>query len=236
MVELLLLEILSARHGFDDIAELVKCVHDHIGARGLQQTGLRECHAHVDGLHARLLRLLDDILVDVCELDGDLVFRRCCGSRSRRCRGLIRLRDRTEFLDEVGDIDDILCLAVADAIDHLSERIDALEERVDDILVELELFLADEVEYILHLMRELSDLVEAHRRRHAFERMRVTENLIDDGGILHIVLKAQESIVERLQMLVRLVEEHVHVLIRIHICTPPKFIVRLRQQSHVRCQ
>ena len=35
VVELLLLEILSARHGFDDIAELVECVHDHVRARGL---------------------------------------------------------------------------------------------------------------------------------------------------------------------------------------------------------
>ena len=141
VIELLLLEILSARHGLDDIAELVERVHDHIGARGLQETGLSERHTHMDGLHARLARLLDDVLIDVCELDGDLVFRRCCGSRCRRrCRlrrGLIRFRDGTEFLDEVGDIDDILCLTVADAVDHLPEGIDALEERINDILVEL---------------------------------------------------------------------------------------------------
>ncbi len=70
-------------------------------------------------------------------------------------------------------------------------------------------------------MRELCDLVVAHRRGHAFQRVRIAEDLVDDRRVLHVVLEAQEAVVQRLQMLVGLVEEHVHVLIRIHICTPP---------------
>ena len=182
----------------------------------------------MDGLEALCLRLLDDVLVDIRELDGDAGRRgrrrRACSRRGRSCCGgrrLIRLRDGAELFHEVRDVDDVLRLAVADAVDHLRQRVDAFEQRVDDVFVELQLLFADEVEDVLHLMRELGNLVEAHRRRHAFQRVRVAEDLVDDRGLLHVVLEAQQAIVQRLQMLMRLVEEHIHVLIRIHIGVLP---------------
>ena len=230
MVELLLLEVFRRRHGLDDIAEFVEGIHDHVGAGRFQQAGIRQRDLHVNGLHALLLGLADDVLIDVRQLDGRCSSgNRCCLSRwcsrcsrcgSALCLRHIALGDLAQLLHEIGDIDEILRITIADVIDHLLQGVNAFEQDIDDVLVEFQLLFADEVEHILHLMGQLGDLVVAHRRRHALQGMCVTEDLIDDRNILCIVLQTQQAIVQRLQMLMRLVQEHVHILIGIHLYSP----------------
>ena len=160
----------------------------------------------MDALKPALLRLANDVAVDVFKLDAIRRRSVCCRS-SARCRGRrighrLAFGDRAELLDEIGNVYEILWVAVADVVDHLLEGIEALEEDIDDVLVELELFLADEIEDVLHLVRKLCDLVVAHRRGHALQRVRIAENIVDDRYIVLVFLQLQETFVQGLQMFV----------------------------------
>ena len=171
-------------------------------------------------VHAGFFCLLHDIEVDLIEVKicaGTSAT--CSRSRGRRCSGGCRsrsrssFRNRAELCDEVGDINDILCLTVADAVDHLLEGIQTLEQRVHNVLVELELLLADEIKHVFHLVRQLCNLGKAHRCGHPFECMCVAEDVVDGADLLHVLFEAQKAFIERLQVLVRLIQEHVHILV-----------------------
>ena len=82
----------------------------------------------MEDVHPSVLRLLHDIEVDVINAEIAPRSARCItrrrGSRSsasgRSCSWRRRsLGDGAELSDEVGDIDDILRLTVADAVHHL---------------------------------------------------------------------------------------------------------------------
>ena len=62
-------------------------------------------------------------------------------------------------------------------------------------------------------MRQLRDLCEAHRRRHALQRVSVAEDVVDDTDLLHVLFETQKTFVQGLQMLMRLIQEHIHILV-----------------------
>ncbi len=69
-------------------------------------------------------------------------------------------------------------------------------------------------------MRELGNLVIAHGRRHALQSVGIAEYLIDYVLVLAVFLDIQEPVIQRLQMLMRFIKEHSHVLISIHLYSP----------------
>ena len=114
--------------------------------------------------------------------------RRRCGS-CRRCRTLAA-QDCRQFRHQVRYVDQVFRIAVADVVDHLLEGVNALKQRVDDVLTDFELFLSEHVEHVFHFVSELGDFVVAHRRGHALECVRISENLVEYRQIFGVVLKA----------------------------------------------
>ena len=69
-------------------------------------------------------------------------------------------------------------------------------------------------------MRQFCNLIVAHRRRHTLQRMRIAENLIDDRYVFGILFQTQKALIQGLQMFVRFIQKHIHILIRIHAYSP----------------
>ena len=233
MIELFRLQVFRWRNRLNDIADLVKGIHDHVSARCLQEARVGETDVYMKDRHTALLRRAHRVLVIL-----GIIERRCgrclscrrlrCGWRCFRLWLRLALGNGRELLHEVGNVDEILGIAVADVLDHLLQGVKALEDRLNDVFRHLELVVADEVKDIFHLVRKFGDLVEPHRRRHAFQRMRVTKDLVDDGHLVRVIFEAQQTIVQGLQMFARLVQKHVHVLICFHIQIPLFVFCRLR--------
>jgi hypothetical protein len=156
-------------------------------------------------MHAGFFCLFHDIEIDLVKAEIDLCStaapgrcggRRCCCGRRRGPLG-----DRAELCNEIRNVDDILRLAVSDAVYHLLQRVEAFEQRIHNVFIEFELFFADEVQNILHLMRQLRNLGKSHRRGHALERVRVAEDVVDGADLLHVLLEAEQAFIQRLKML-----------------------------------
>ena len=62
-------------------------------------------------------------------------------------------------------------------------------------------------------MRQFSDLGKAHRRRHTLQCVSITEDVIDGTDLLHVLFEAQKPFIQGLQMFMRLIQEHVHILV-----------------------
>ena len=80
---------------------------------------------------------------------------------------------------------------VLDPVDRFGQGVEAGEHGVDGVVRERAAALAEELEDLLHLMGELGDRGEAHRRAHALERVRDPEDLIDRRAVLRVLLKAR---------------------------------------------
>ena len=66
-LELLLLEILCRRNALNDITDLIECMHNHDGTRGLEHTGFHEGNLDMEHIHAGFFCLFHDIKVDIVE-------------------------------------------------------------------------------------------------------------------------------------------------------------------------
>ena len=103
-----------------------------------------------------------------------------------------------------------------DRLNRLRERVQAGEHGVDRLGLEARAALAQQLEHVLHRVRELGDLRESHGRAHALQRVRDTEDLVDRRRILGVLLQPDDREVQLLEVLARLGEEHRHVLGGIH--------------------
>ena len=72
--------------------------------------------------------------------------------------------------------------------------------------------LAQQLEDVLHLVRERRHAGEAHRRAHALQRVRDAEDLVDRLLVVGGLLDADDGEVELLQVLAALGQEHREVL------------------------
>ena len=218
-LKLLLLKVFRCRNTLDHVADFVQRMHNHNGAGCLEDTGLHQRDLHMIDVQASLFCLFHDIQVDLIKIKSgvslgsfSLRLRSCCSGGCRsRCR--CAFGNRAELSHEIRDIHNVFRLSVADAVDHLLERIQALEQGVHDVLVELQLLFADKIQNILHLMRQFCNLGIPHRCRHALQCVCVAEYVIDRADFFHVLLETQQSFIQRLQMFVRLIQEHVHILV-----------------------
>ena len=76
--------------------------------------------------------------------------------------------------------------------------------------------LAQQLEDVLHHMRELGDGGKAHGRAHALERVRDPEDPVDRLLVCRVVLERDDGEVQFLKMLLRLGQEHRHVFGGVH--------------------
>ena len=98
----------------------------------------------------------------------------------------------------------------------VGQRVEALEQHVDRVALEAALALAQQLEDVLHAVRERGHAVEAHRRAHALQRVRDAEDLVDRLAVVGRLLDADDGEVELLEVLARLGEEHRQVLGDVH--------------------
>ena len=76
--------------------------------------------------------------------------------------------------------------------------------------------LAQQLEDVLHRVRERCDALEAHRRAHALQGVRDPEDLADRLVVVGRLLDADDGEVQLLEVLAALREEHRQVLVEIH--------------------
>jgi hypothetical protein len=117
--------------------------------------------------------------------------------------------------DQLGRVE-LLHAVRLDRFDRLRERVEAGQHRGDGIFGEAAGALTEQLEHILHLMRELGDRGEAHRGAHPLEGVRDPEDPVDGVAVGRVVLQLHDRDVQFLQMLPRLGEEHGHVLGGVH--------------------
>ena len=129
--------------------------------------------------------------------------------------GRLLAHERTQAGGERRRIE-ALAVAGLDAVDGQLERVDARHEHVDGVAVEAVAPPAEQLEDVLHRVRELRDGVVAHRRAHALERVGDAEDLVDRRLVVRPLLDAHDGEPEPLEVLARLGDEHRQVLGDVH--------------------
>ena len=129
--------------------------------------------------------------------------------------GRVLAHERPQAGDERGRVQP-LAVTGLDAVDGRVERVDAGQQHVDGVAVEAVAPLAEQLEDVLHRVRQLRDGVVAHRRAHALERVGDAEDLVDRGPVVGPLLDAHDREPEPLEVLARLGDEHREVLGDVH--------------------
>jgi hypothetical protein len=197
------IDVLLQRGGRDQLALLRQRGQDHVGAHGghLDVVGELDVDAHDaavdDGLGGRRVgvgRLTGAV--------GGLVGRALAHEAAQLCDQ--RLGD--DLLGPVG----------LDRVDSLRQRVEAAQQHGDGVAAEPAAALAQQLEHILHLVRQRRHAGEPHRRAHALERVRDAEDLVDGLGIVGVLLDPDDREVELLEVFAALGEEHRQVFGDVH--------------------
>ena len=114
---------------------------------------------------AGTFRLFNDVAIRIRKLQ--LTSSRCCclSSRCRRssCRSTgCAIGNRIDLLDQLGHIDKILRIPVANIFNHLLQGINAFKDNINDLFIDLQLFLAKQIQQVFHFMGKLSNLGISH--------------------------------------------------------------------------
>ena len=138
------------------------------------------------------------------------------GRRGAGALGLLHRRalahEALQALDQRLRLDRLLA-GLVDRLDGRGERVEAVEQHVDRGALEPAAALAQQLEDVLHLMRERRHAGEAHRRAHPLHGVRDTENLVDRLRVVGLFLDPDHREVELLQVLTPLGQEHGEVLV-----------------------
>ena len=118
-------------------------------------------------------------------------------------------------LDQRSGVQGLLAVGL-DRFKGRGERVEAGQDGVDGLAGQSLAALAQQLEDVLHLVRELGDLGEAHGRAHALERVGGPEDLIHRLAVPGVLLQADDRQVQFLQVLLRLGQEHGHVFGGVH--------------------
>ena len=120
-----------------------------------------------------------------------------------------------QALDQRGRLD-LLLAGRLDRVGGGRERVQALEQDVDRLAAEPVGALTQELEDVLHLVRERRHAGEAHRRAHALHRVRDAEDRVDRLRVVRLLLDPHDGEVELLEVLAALREEHGQVFGGVH--------------------
>ena len=137
------------------------------------------------------------------------------------CRGgglglLVRVADEAlQALDQRLGLD-LLGAGLVDRVDGGGEGVQADEEAVDRVAREAAATLLEQLEDVLHLVREGGHAGEAHRRAHALHRVSDAEDLVDRLLVVGGLLDTNDGEIELLEVLAALSQEHGEVLGGLH--------------------
>ena len=123
--------------------------------------------------------------------------------------------ERPQPRDQRGRIERLVAVGL-DRLGRRGQGVQACEHRVDGFDRQPGGPLAEKLEHVLHLVRQLGDPAEAHRRAHALQRVGDSEYLIDGRTIRGVLLEADNDEIQLFEVLARLGHEHRHVLGGIH--------------------
>ena len=199
------LDVVRRGDAGDRLTELGERGEDHVGAHGRDLDVVRERGADLDDATA---------VGELREVDGRLGG--CLGLLLLLVLGVVVVAD--EAL-EAGDQRlrlDLLLAALVDRVDRGREGVEALEQDVDRRARQAALALAQQLEDILHLVRQGRHAGEAHRRAHALQRVRDPEDLVDRVLVVGPLFDADDRKVELLEVLAPLGQEHREVVGRFH--------------------
>ena len=120
-----------------------------------------------------------------------------------------------ELRPQRGRVEALLAVG-GDRLHGARQRVEALQQDVDGRAAEPALALAQQLEDVLHLVRERRHALEAHRGAHPFHRVRDAEDLVDRVAVVGALLDAHDREVERLEVLLGLGEEEREVVGSVH--------------------
>ncbi len=123
--------------------------------------------------------------------------------------------ERLQLRDERRLVETLDAFGV-DRLEGVAERVEALEEHVDRRALESTGALPEQFEDVLHRVGQRCDALEAHRRAHALEGMRDSEDLADRLRVVRHLFDADDRQVELLEVLAALGEEHRQVFVELH--------------------
>ena len=114
---------------------------------------------------AGTFRLFNDVAIRIRKLQLTSSRCSCLSSRCRRssCRSTgCAIGNRIDLLDQLGHIDKILRIPVANIFNHLLQGINAFKDNINDLFIDLQLFLAKQIQQVFHFMGKLSNLGISH--------------------------------------------------------------------------
>jgi hypothetical protein len=120
-----------------------------------------------------------------------------------------------EALDQLGGVQRLGVRAL-DRVDVGLHRVERRQADVDRLAVQAALALAQELEDVLHLVREGGHGGEAHGRAHALHGVGDAEDLVDGLLVVRRLLDLHDGDVQLLEVLARLGQEHREVLGDVH--------------------
>ena len=178
---------------------------DHVRADCGHQHFVGEGDAYVEHARAGVLRRLDRGVVERVDRAGagHLLLG---GARPDQRPQPRHERRRVERLVAVG----------LDRLRRRRQGVQASEDRVDGFDRKSVGALAQKLEHVLHLVGELRDRREAHRRAHALERVGDAEDLLDGRAVLGVLFEPDDRKIQLFEVLARLRDEHRHVLGGVH--------------------
>jgi hypothetical protein len=123
--------------------------------------------------------------------------------------------EAAEALDQLGRVE-VLGPVAVDRVDRARERVEAGQQDVDDLAGEARPALAQQLEDVLHLVRQGRHALEAHGRGHALQRVGDAEDRVDGLAVVGRLLEAHDGQVQLLEVLPALGQEHREVLGGVH--------------------
>ena len=123
--------------------------------------------------------------------------------------------ERLEALDQRRLVETLDAFGV-DRLERVAERIEAFEQHIDGVALESAATLPEQLEDVLHRVRQRGDALEAHRCAHPLERVRDPEDLADRLRVVRVLFDADDRQVQLLKVLAAFSEEHRQIFVEVH--------------------
>jgi len=174
LVESLLLQLLHGRNRSDDLAEFTGPGDDHIRSGRLEHARGIQCNPDFENIHSLLLGLENPFPLLVAHNGTLLLFPSPCGFPACLCSG----NPGVKSLGKRFALGGVVVTSSTNGLHHGGEGVQTFEEDGNILVAQRELPLPDQIEHVLHGMRQMSHDLEPHGGGHALERMRDPEYLV----------------------------------------------------------